>query len=97
LGNYWGIRESGRLVAMAGERLHLNGYTEISAVCTHPDFQGKGYAKALLAVVANHITNRGETPFLHAWIENYGAIRVYEKLGFKQRRVIHLGVIRKVE
>lgn len=96
LGTYVGIREEGKLVAMAGERLHLAGYTEISAVCTHPNFQGKGYAKALIMVVANQIMNRGETPFLHAWIDNVSAIRVYEKLGFKQRRVIHLAVLRKI-
>ncbi len=94
LGGYVGIRESGRLAAMAGERLHMPGYTEISAVCTHPDFQGKGYAGALIISVAQKILARGETPFLHAWIDNHNAIRLYEKLGFRQRRIIHLGVVR---
>jgi predicted GNAT family acetyltransferase len=95
LGTYLGIRKAGRLAAMAGERMHLEGYTEISAVCTHPDFQGKGYARALIAAVAKMIRERGETPFLHAWIHNTNAIRVYEKFGFRQRRHFHLAVLRK--
>lgn len=97
IGTYLGIREGGRLAAMAGERLHLTGATEISAVCTHPDFQGKGYARALIAAVAKNILERGETPFLHAWLHNTNAIRVYERLGFRQRRLIHLAVLRKME
>lgn len=95
LGGYVGIRQDGRLAAMAGERLHLEGYTEISAVCTHPDFQNRGYARALMVHVANHILQRGEIPFLHAWKHNVNAIRVYEKLGFTQRRLLHVGVIRR--
>jgi predicted GNAT family acetyltransferase len=97
LGTYLGIRVEGNLVAMAGERLHLKEYTEVSAVCTHPDFQGKGYAGELIKAVANQIMRRGEIPFLHAWIDNVGAIRVYEKLGFEQRRIIHLAVLRKTK
>ncbi len=94
LGYYVGIRQAGQLVAMAGERLHLDGLTEISAVCTHPHYQGKGYAKRLMTVVANQILARGETPFLHAWHHNHGAIRVYEKLGFVHRRMLHVAVIK---
>lgn len=93
LGTYLGIRENGKLVAMTGERLHLPGYTEVSAVCTHPDYRGKGYANALITAVARGIFERGEQPFLHAWADNTNAIRVYEKLGFKQRRLIHLAVV----
>lgn len=93
LGHYWGIRDSGRLVAMAGERLQLNEYTEISAVCTHPEFQGRGYAQALVTEVANQIIQRGSMPFLHTGVDNHRAIQVYERLGFQQRRLIHLAVL----
>lgn len=93
LGRYIGIKQAGRLVAMAGERIHLNGLTEISAVCTHPDYQGRGYARALVTQVANHIQQRGEIPFLHTGLNNEGAIRVYESLGFRQRRLFHLAVL----
>jgi ribosomal protein S18 acetylase RimI-like enzyme len=96
LGGYVGIKVAGKLAAMAGERLHVDGYTEISAVCTHPDFQGKGYASALVAVVANRILDRGEIPFLHTGSANTQAIRVYEKLGFRQRRRVHLAVLKAV-
>ena len=96
LGRYLGIYEQGQLVAMAGERLNLPGYTEISAVCTHPDFQGKGYARQLMSAVARHIQSRGKIPFLHTRPDNTGAIHVYEKLGFRQRRLVYLAVIRSV-
>ncbi|MCE3236482.1 MAG: putative acyltransferase [Vampirovibrio sp.] len=94
LGRYVGIRQNGRLAAMAGERLQVNGYTEVSAVCTHPDFQGQGYARALVTDVAAHIRQQGHIPFLHTGMDNQGAIRVYERLGFRQRRLIHLAVLR---
>lgn len=96
LGGYVGIRRDGRLAAMAGERLHLDGYTEISAVCTHPEYQNRGYARALMVAVAQNILGRGEIPFLHAWKANVNAIRVYEKLGFYERRIMQVGVIRRV-
>src|SRR4051812_37458400 len=64
LGTYLGIRIKGRLAAMAGERLKVPGHTEVSAVCTHPDFLGRGYAGALMREVMQGICNRGETPFL---------------------------------
>jgi ribosomal protein S18 acetylase RimI-like enzyme len=94
LGMYVGIRQEGKLVAMAGERLHLTGYTEISAVCTHPDFRGRGYANALIRTVINHILARGETPFLHAWAGNDSAIRVYERMGFRHCRYLHVAVLK---
>lgn len=94
LGTYLGIHSEGRLLAMAGERLDLQGYTEISAVCTHPDAQGKGYAQALLAAVTAHILRRGKVPFLHTRPDNLSAIHVYEKLGFRTRRLLHLAVLR---
>ncbi len=95
LGLYLGIRDGGRLVAMAGERLRAMGYTEISAVCTHPASRGHGYASSLVSVLVNLIVERGETPFLHVRAVNTGAIRVYEKLGFKTRRQFDITVLRR--
>lgn len=92
LGSYFGIHEAGSLVAMAGERLHLTGFTEVSAVCTHPDFRGRGYGNALLAVVVSKILRRAETPFLHVKTDN-AAVRLYENMGFRIRAQLHLAVI----
>jgi ribosomal protein S18 acetylase RimI-like enzyme len=86
LGTYLGIRRRGRLVAMAGERLHPPGFTEISAVCTDEAWQGQGLATRLVLAVAAGIRSRGETPFLHAAADNTNAIRLYESLGFRLRR-----------
>ena len=86
LGTYLGIRRCGRLVAMAGERLHLPGWTEISAVCTDPGYRGEGLATRLVLAVAAGIRARGETPFLHAAATNTPAIRLYLALGFELRR-----------
>jgi predicted GNAT family acetyltransferase len=94
LGSYLGIREAGKLVAMAGERLKLYGYTEISAVCTHPDYRGRGYASSLVSILIQRITKRNEIPFLHVRTENVDAIRVYEKLGFKTRRNMNIAVVK---
>ncbi len=85
LGRYIGIRRAGRLIAMAGERLHPPGWTEISAVCTDADHRGQGIASRLIRDVAAGIRARGETPFLHTAAENTGAIRLYESLGFSLR------------
>lgn len=85
LGTYLGIRHRGRLVAMAGERLRPPGWTEISAVCTHPDFRGRGLATRLVRAVAAGIRDRGDVPFLHTSAENTGAIRLYESIGFTLR------------
>ncbi|MEW1777067.1 GNAT family N-acetyltransferase [Streptomyces sp. NPDC086777] len=86
LGSYLGIRRDGRLIAMAGERLHPPGWTEISAVCTDPAFRGEGLATRLIRAVAHGIRERGETPFLHTGAGNTTAIRLYESLGFRLRR-----------
>lgn len=95
LGTYLGVREAGRLVAMAGERLRLPRYTEISAVCTHPDYRGRGYAGSLVSALIQRITARDETPFLHVRAENVGARRLYEKLGFNTRSTMSIAVVRK--
>jgi ribosomal protein S18 acetylase RimI-like enzyme len=94
LGLYLGIRQQGRLAAMAGERQRLPGYTEVSAVCTHPDFQGRGYARSLISALLPKIMARDETPMLHVREDNPGAIRVYERLGFKTRAVFPFFVLR---
>jgi predicted GNAT family acetyltransferase len=90
MGHYYGIRQEGKLVAMAGERLHLSGFCEISAVCTHPDQRGRGYAAALTTRVAQGIFERGEQPFLHLAPNNHAAMRLYQKLGFRLRTEIEL-------
>jgi predicted GNAT family acetyltransferase len=94
MGDYFGIRLAGTLAAMAGERLKLPGYTEISAVCTHPDHLGHGYASVLIATLIDRIFNRGEQPILHVLPENTRAIQVYERLGFTKRAMLHLAVLR---
>ena len=95
LGTYVGIRFNGKLVAMAGERLKVPGFTEVSAVCTHPDHTGKGYARLLMTEIMRGIRDRGETPFLHVRSANARAIGVYEQLGFRTRTTPHFAVIRK--
>jgi len=97
LGTYLGIRSGGILVAMSGERLKVPGYTEVSAVCTHPEHTGHGYARILMSEVMRRIRSRGETPFLHVREDNPRAIELYHRLGFKRRRVSHLAVLRKNE
>jgi ribosomal protein S18 acetylase RimI-like enzyme len=97
LGRYVGARHEGALIAMAGERLHLDGYSEISAVCTHPDHRGRGLGAGLTMAIADHIAARGETPMLHAASFNVNAIRIYERLGFKVRRNVAAVVLRAPE
>ncbi|MGW7439674.1 GNAT family N-acetyltransferase [Streptomyces sp. NPDC054849] len=86
LGTYLGIRHGGRLVAMAGERMRPAGWSEISAVCTHPDHRGRGLAGRLIRAVAASVRERGDIPFLHAAAENTDAVRLYESMGFTLRR-----------
>lgn len=85
MGRFIGIRDQGRLVAMAGERMQFDGFSEISAVCTHPDYRGRGYGGALLAAVGARLLREGITPFLHAYASNTGAIALYHRLGFTHR------------
>jgi ribosomal protein S18 acetylase RimI-like enzyme len=95
LGTYLGIRVEGKLIAMAGERLKVPRYTEVSAVCTHPDYLGRGYAGMLMAEVMRRIQARGETPFLHVREDNTRAIGLYERLGYRIRKKGHFAVLRK--
>ena len=95
MGTFRGIRIDGRLAAMAGERMRLPGHTELSGVCTHPDFRGHGFARRLSAIVANAIQARGETPILHAWKDNRPAIALYEKLGFRLRAEVNVAVLER--
>ena len=93
MGAFRGIRIEGRLAAMAGERFRFPGHTEVSGVCTHPDFRGRGLARRLSAAVAAGIESRGERPFLHAWKTNWPAISLYESLGFEIRAEVNVKVL----
>jgi ribosomal protein S18 acetylase RimI-like enzyme len=86
LGEYFGIFEGGRLVAMAGERMAAGPLREISGVCTHPDFQGRGWARRLVIKLLRREMRRGETPFLHVMSNNQGACRLYRRMGFTEAR-----------
>ncbi len=88
MGDYIGVKVDGVLVAMGGERMKPVGYTEVSGVCTHPDHRGRGYAKAITGYLTNAILDRGETPFLHVFVNNAPAIKLYEKLGYKMRTTV---------
>lgn len=83
LGDYLGCFEDGHLVAMAGERLHAGSYREISGVCTHPDFQGRGLARRLMTTLLRRQLQRSEIPFLHVARENEGAHGLYRRMGFR--------------
>jgi predicted GNAT family acetyltransferase len=96
LGTYIGIRCEGKLVGMAGERLKVPGYTEVSAVCTHPNHTGKGYARVLMEEIMRGIREREEIPFLHVRRDNTRAVELYERLGFRTRRTLHYAVLRKI-
>ena len=85
MGRFVGVRIDGRLAAMAGERMRFAGHTEVSGVCVHPDFRGRGLARRLSTVATAHIQHRGDLPFLHAWADNRAAIALYETLGFELR------------
>jgi ribosomal protein S18 acetylase RimI-like enzyme len=93
LGDYLGIRCDGALVAMAGERFHLDGWTEISAVCTKPDHRGRGLASRLIGALIAGIQLRSQRVFLHVLSTNTGAIRLYEELGFRVRQTATITVV----
>ena len=88
LGDYYGIFQNGNLVAAAGERMKMDDFVEVSAIVTHPEHTGKGYAKQLTAHVVNKISDQHKTPYLHVAETNTGAISLYRKLGFEIRRKI---------
>ena len=95
LGSYLGIRYAGKLIAMAGERMRFDGFTEISAVCTHPGYRGCGYASSLVRALVRQIITRGETPFLRLYRDNTIAAALYTKLGFALQRRLIVTVLRR--
>jgi predicted GNAT family acetyltransferase len=95
LGAFFGVRIDGRLAAMAGERMQVEDYSEMSGVCAHPDFRGRGLARLLSIFVTHQILARGQTPFLHAWAGNTAAIRLYESIGYDLRASMHVAAVRK--
>jgi predicted GNAT family acetyltransferase len=96
-GNYEGIFKHGELAAMAGFRTQPSPYIEVSAVCTHPDHHGKGYARQLVRRKTQQILTTAGFPFLHVRNDNYTAIKLYQKLGFVIRTEINFNLIRKAE
>jgi ribosomal protein S18 acetylase RimI-like enzyme len=95
LGIFLGIGIDGQLAAMIGERMKPANYTEITAVCVHPDHRGRGYAQALLAAVSRQITARGEIPFLHVFSHNSSAIALYRRQGMEIRRRLHVTALQR--
>ncbi|HET7122796.1 MAG TPA: GNAT family N-acetyltransferase [Bradyrhizobium sp.] len=95
LGTFLGIRIDGQLVAMVGERMKPANYTEITAVCVHPDHRGRGYGQVLLAAISREIVARGEIPFLHVFSNNNSAIALYRRQGMEIRRRLYVTVLRR--
>ena len=96
LGDFIGVKQDGALIAMAGERMKMPGLSEVSGVCTHPDHRGRGYAGALMRVVAERMLARDETPWLHAYASNAGAIALYEGLGFRLTSTVTASILVRV-
>lgn len=97
MGRYFGIYEDGRLAAMIGERLGTESAQEMSAICTHPDFAGRGYARRLTAMLTNDTLRHGRLPFLHVSYENPRAKRLYERIGFRLRRDVPFWSLQRAE
>ncbi len=97
LGRFRGIYDGDRLVALCGERMHLKGYTEVATVCTHPDYRGRNYAKAVVSAVAIDIVKAGNTPFLGVNADNLPAIALYRGLGFAERATFYVSVLKRVQ
>jgi predicted GNAT family acetyltransferase len=95
LGRYYGIRRQGRLIAMAGERMRIPGFSELSAICTDPAHTGHGYAQRLIVHLCQALRAATTTPFLHVALSNQRAISLYEHLGFQHRREISFWRCRK--
>lgn len=94
-GGYRGIFDDGQLVAMGGQRLKAKGYTEISAICTHPDYSGKGYGRSIMHAVIRDIISAGNTAYLHVRADNNRAIALYQRLGFVIRSEMNFYVLNK--
>ncbi len=94
LGTFIGIREKGNLIALAGERMRLPHFTEVSTICVHPDHRRLGHAQGLIVALVEQINERNETPFLHVLSSNSVAISLYEKLGFSIRSTLFLCVLK---
>lgn len=94
-GGYFGIFEGEKLVSMAGKRLSPDPYVEISAVCTHPDFLGKGLSYQVIQRIIDAIKADGKTPFLHVYPDNTPAVKVYNKLGFESRKTLRVYLLEK--
>jgi ribosomal protein S18 acetylase RimI-like enzyme len=94
-GPYISIKQEQQIASMAGERMHLDKMTEVSAVCTEPEHLGKGYASHLMSIICRQIIDRGETPFLHVRADNERAIKAYERLGFVKRADVFFAIIQK--
>lgn len=95
LGEFWGIKQGGRLVAMAGERMKLDGMVELSGVCAHPDVRGRGFGRMLSLFVAERIIRRGAVPFLHAYETNTAAIGLYKSIGFEIRSMLNVAMVER--
>ena len=93
LGDYFGVFEEGRLIAMAGERMHAGSLREISGVCTDPDYRGRGLARGLMTRLVHRQLQRGETPFLHVMADNTNARALYRRMGFRDYREVVVRVV----
>jgi ribosomal protein S18 acetylase RimI-like enzyme len=96
LGEYWGVFDGARLAAMSGERAHAGEFREVSGVCTHPDFRGRGWARELVAIIVRTQLARGQVPFLHVMKANEGARALYRKMGFVERAEMAVRVVSKI-
>jgi GNAT superfamily N-acetyltransferase len=96
LGDYFGYFDGGRLIAMAGERLCAGELHEVSGICTHPDFQGRGLAKKLTLKLVRRQMQRGQTSFLHVISTNTVARALYEKMGYRNHRETTVRVIARL-
>jgi predicted GNAT family acetyltransferase len=96
MGSFHGIFDGQRLVALAGSRLRLDGYREVATVCTHPDYRGRNYGKAVVSAVAKEMAAEGLTPFLGVISTNTPAIRLYERLGFTHRMDFYISSLKRV-